>query len=550
MSSGRLSNHRGSHSTLADRARALAVILQEEFGVPFVCCDASTGAPIGATETRELPGGLLTPEAAAHLAKEERVWVTLLPDHRYRLALVLVESGQATLVATGVVAALASAGNEGVEQERLHRWLQAVSDRLRLTAQLQARRRLEEEQGAQLTQVWEALLAIDHLTRRLRIHKEPEKNRERILDAAFGLLSVQALAWVPQDPHAPVQVRGEAGLAPADLRQLVGLLARKQDLTTGRPLLCNQEEAGLWSARFPQVHNALLFAACPTSGRTATDTAQTGWVLALNKRDQGTRRERENGSAVPPTAWPVPFRRTDAAFLTAFVGLLEMHGRTSHRYLDMKDLLVGLTRSLTSALDAKDAYTFGHSERVARIAVELGRELSLQEEELSDIYLAGLLHDVGKIGVRDEILCKAGPLTVEEFEHLKQHVTIGYKILADLKPIRSLLPGVLYHHERFDGKGYPDGLAGEDIPLLARILAVADAYDAMSTRRPYRDAIPYRHVEEILNEGAGVQWDGRVVEAFMRCRSKIFAIRQRGVGESLRQAIDGALRVEESLARV
>src|SRR5262249_40412916 len=139
------------------------------------------------------------------------------------------------------------------------------------------------------------------------------------------------------------------------------------------------------------------------------------------------------------------------------------------------------------------------------------------------------------------------PLTVEEFEHLKQHVTIGYRILTDLKPIRSLLPGVLYHHERYDGKGYPDGLVGEDIPLLARILAVADAYDAMSTRRPYRDAIPYRRVEEILVDGAGTQWDARVVEAFLRCRSKIFTIRQRGVGESLRQAIDGALRTEESI---
>ncbi|HKB37765.1 MAG TPA: HD-GYP domain-containing protein, partial [Gemmataceae bacterium] len=191
-----------------------------------------------------------------------------------------------------------------------------------------------------------------------------------------------------------------------------------------------------------------------------------------------------------------------------------------------------------------------HSERVARIAVELGRELGLQEEELSDIYLTGLLHDVGKIGVHDDILCKASPLTVEEFEHLKQHVIVGYRILADLKPIRSLLPGVLYHHERYDGKGYPDGLVGEDIPLMARILAVADAYDAMSTRRAYRDAIPYRRVEEILTEGAGTQWDQRVVEAFMRCRQKIFAIRQRGIGESLRQALDGALRTEESLPRV
>jgi len=229
-----------------------------------------------------------------------------------------------------------------------------------------------------------------------------------------------------------------------------------------------------------------------------------------------------------------------------FAGLLEMHSRGANRYQDLKELLVGLTRSLTSALDAKDSYTFGHSERVARIAVELGRELGLSGDEVSDIYLTGLLHDVGKIGIRDAVLSKPGPLTPEEFEHIKQHVVIGYKILADLRPIRNLLPGVLYHHERYDGKGYPDGLEGENIPLLARILAVADGYDAMSTARPYRDPMPCRRVEEILLEGAGTQWDKRVIEAFMRCRQKIHAIRQQGVGESLCQAIDGALRTGDS----
>ena len=240
------------------------------------------------------------------------------------------------------------------------------------------------------------------------------------------------------------------------------------------------------------------------------------------------------------------FRRGDVALLTPFVGLLQLHVRSSERYQSLKELLVGLTRSLTAALDAKDSYTYGHSERVARIAVELGRELGMQPDELSDIYLAGLLHDVGKIGVRDAVLAKTEPLTPEEFDHIKQHVTTGYAILSDLRPIRNLLPGVLYHHERYDGKGYPDGLAGEDIPLLACILAVADAYDAMSTTRPYRDAMPCRKVEEILLDGGGKQWDQRIIDAFTRCRQKIHTIRQRGVGDSLQAALDGALRVDQS----
>jgi HD-GYP domain-containing protein (c-di-GMP phosphodiesterase class II) len=262
-----------------------------------------------------------------------------------------------------------------------------------------------------------------------------------------------------------------------------------------------------------------------------------GWVLAVNK--QATR-------DASPLSDALPFRRTDAALLTPFVALLDLHLRSSGRYRDLHELLVGLARSLTSAIDAKDSYTYGHSERVARIAIELGRQLGLQEEELSDVFLAGLLHDIGKIGIRDAVLSKQGALTPEEFAHVKQHVLIGYSILQNLRPIVHLLPGVRNHHERFDGQGYPDGLIGESIPLMARILAVADSYDAMTTSRPYRDALSVQQVEQILVEGANRQWDGRVVEAFMACRRKIHGIRQRGVGDSLRMVLHDVLRAKGS----
>jgi HD-GYP domain-containing protein (c-di-GMP phosphodiesterase class II) len=300
------------------------------------------------------------------------------------------------------------------------------------------------------------------------------------------------------------------------------------------PVICNDFGEVGWANRFPQVTSALAF--------LLTDQGPVGWVIAINKKP-GAGTAAEGSKSRDETTG---FRKSDAAMLTSFVALLELHARGSARYQDLKELLVGLTRSLTAALDAKDSYTYGHSERVARIAVELGREMGLQGDELSDIYLAGLLHDVGKIGIRDSVLGKVETLTPEEFEHIKQHVTIGYAILSDLRPIRNLLPGVLYHHEHWDGNGYPDGLAGEAIPLLARILAVADAYDAMSTNRPYREALPCRKVEEILSRGAGTQWDRRIIDAFARCRQKIHTIRQRGVGDSLQMAIDGALRIDKS----
>ena len=217
--------------------------------------------------------------------------------------------------------------------------------------------------------------------------------------------------------------------------------------------------------------------------------------------------------------------------------------RASGRYQYIKDLLVGLTRSLTAAIDAKDAYTYGHSERVARAAVELGRELGLQEDELSDIYLAGLLHDIGKIGIRDDVLTKRGPLTDEEFKHIQQHA--GHRPPHPGRPPRDLAPAPrrpLPPRALRRRAAIPRACKGDAIPLLARILAVADSFDAMNTSRPYRTAMPPERVDQILRQGAGTQWDPLVIDAYVRCRDRLTAIRQRGLGESLRDALDGALR--------
>src|SRR5262249_4769781 len=125
-----------------------------------------------------------------------------------------------------------------------------------------------------------------------------------------------------------------------------------------------------------------------------------------------------------------------------------------------------------------------------------------------------------------------------------QHPVIGHGILAGVRAISHLLPGVLYHHEQWDGSGYPERLSGEDIPLLARILAVADTFDALNTSRPYRAALAPERVDQVLREGAAIQWDPSVIDAYFRCRSRLVAIRQSGLGESLRNALDGALRKE------
>ncbi len=522
--------------TSTEQANALGVVLRKEFGIPFVFYQATSGAsvadrPVAPTDSWRVSSldpvpAPLPPEEVLRLAADSQPEVSMLADGRYQMTMVFYDAGKPLVVAAGLFIGLA---RNKAESERelawLQQWLQSVSDRLRLTEQYQRQQRALEDQHAQAKTAWESLLALDHVLRRLRIHKEPTSNRQRALETAHSLLGTQTLVWVAKDPLARVQMAGEPCLSELDCRSLAAVLAKNADLQSAGHLLCNNVQSLSWGASFPALEALMAF--------TISDPEAPGWIMALNKRPL-------SADAPPP-----PFRRGDAAILTPFVAVIRMHASASGRYQDMKDLMVGMARSLTSAIDAKDSYTFGHSERVARIGVELGRTLGLTSDELSDIYLSGLLHDVGKIGVRDEVLRKVDKLTAEEFEHVKQHVTMGYTILAELKPIRNLLPGVLYHHERWDGKGYPDGLAGEAIPLLARILAVADAYDAMSTTRPYREALPCREVEDRLTKGAGTQWDAKIVEAFTRSRQKILAIRQRGVGESLRTALDAALRITD-----
>lgn len=171
--------------------------------------------------------------------------------------------------------------------------------------------------------------------------------------------------------------------------------------------------------------------------------------------------------------------------------------------------------AISSTIDAKDEYTKGHSNRVAEYSVIIAREVGMDEEKLSDIRYIALLHDIGKIGVPDAILKKRGRLDDVEYEEMKHHTVAGENILSGVGTIPDLMIGAKYHHERFDGKGYPSGLKGEEIPFIARIIAVADAFDAMTTDRVYRKRLPPDVVMAELEKGKGTQFDPKVVQAFI-----------------------------------
>lgn len=171
--------------------------------------------------------------------------------------------------------------------------------------------------------------------------------------------------------------------------------------------------------------------------------------------------------------------------------------------------------ALITALDAREAYTKGHSVRVAGYAVAMAKQLGLSQAEHQQLYMAALLHDIGKIGVPDSVLLKPGPLSDEEFAVMTTHPDTGARILASVNTLAGILPGIRHHHERHDGKGYPDGLAGDGIPLPARIIALADAYDAMTTDRPYRQGLAPAMAQQELLDKRDRQWSGQVVDAFM-----------------------------------
>jgi HD-GYP domain-containing protein (c-di-GMP phosphodiesterase class II) len=205
----------------------------------------------------------------------------------------------------------------------------------------------------------------------------------------------------------------------------------------------------------------------------------------------------------------------DIQLLEAAAGYVGAFMENSSLYARQKALSLGVLESLTAAIDAKDTYTCGHSQRVAHLSQQLALASGMSIEQAERVRIAGLVHDVGKIGVPEAVLCKSGKLTDEEFDAIKKHPEMGYKILKDLPLLEDILPGVLYHHERWDGRGYPHKIVAEAIPPIARIIALADTFDAMSSNRSYRSAMPRTKVLAEIERCAGSQFDPALAKLFI-----------------------------------
>ncbi|MFO0958973.1 MAG: HD domain-containing protein [Isosphaeraceae bacterium] len=322
---------------------------------------------------------------------------------------------------------------------------------------------------------------MERLIRWLRISDAPERFQRRAVAGLREELGVEVVAWVGAHRQEPIQASSDAH-PEAVLRALAADSPMQPIQVLYRP------------TGDDSIEQAVIVTSEPES--------PSGWLIAINPLN-GRILNRSHFELMQQVALLIGTQRSNARL-----------------YIDLKDMLFGIIKALTSAIDAKDPYTCGHSERVARIAVRLAEQMGISPNQRGDIYLMGLLHDVGKIGIDDQVLKKTSKLTAEEYRLIQSHVQIGVHILADLKKLNHLLPGVgVHHHEAWDGSGIrrPGGRAD---PHGRAILAVGRCLRRDVEHPPYRRLLPNK-IDANFREGAGKQWDPRVVEALFACRGDV-----------------------------
>ena len=362
---------------------------------------------------------------------------------------------------------------------------------------------------------WEPL---ERLARRLSDCEQTEEQVRLMLELVRETTHAESAFWFQETPDGQTRVVAD------------DLLPRPWCESVARDLLAGTDRSrglGIYASidRLPAPGGDLPRPSSVAVVRVSRSMA--AWLVAISFRPE------------------MPLSENDIKVIRLAKRMFLNHRRYFRLSESLRSTLFGLIQGFTTAIDAKDRYTFGHSERVARIGVRLATEMQLAEELVGDIYLAGLLHDIGKIGIRDRVLLKPATLTHQEHEHIQEHPVIGYRILEGIAQFRHLATAVRNHHERFDGGGYPDALRGQETPLIARVLAVADACDAMRSPRPYRGALPVAEIDRILTAGAGSQWDADIIDRFMACRAQVYDICCRNDAESVSANVERYLATDQ-----
>ena len=347
-----------------------------------------------------------------------------------------------------------------------------------------------------LTQSYEELSLLHRISERLKVTQEPEaffRDLCQDLKEVVEVTRVVALWSEGQEPFGVFNMEsssGEVELSETDVYLLWQRTKRASRNSAG--VLIDSNVNGPYRHQWPKTIQSLVAVPIRRGDKII------GVLAALNKINKAD------------------FDSTDIKLLTSVANASGVYLDNLQLYQDLRDLLLGVLRALTSSIDAKDPYTCGHSERVAIISRWLGEALSLSAAQVNNIYLGGLLHDVGKIGVSEAVLGKTGKLVENERDQMCKHPQIGKNILEGIKQMAEVMPAVLTHHERFDGSGYPQGLKGENIPLAGRIVMLADSFDAMTSERTYHKALPWATALSEIRRCRGTQFDPSLSDTFLK----------------------------------
>jgi len=405
---------------------------------------------------------------------------------------------------------------------------------LRLLAEkFQAETKAEEQiemVGTELAQTYEELVLLHRLSTNMKVTEADSNFLQMACDSLTEIVSVEGIAILLEksvDDERHWVIAAGSGLIDID-EQAASILHGRltDDINSGKEALLDSEVDSSfrydWQSRINNIIAVPLFgknkAESHFAGKSNTCNSIMGFMVAINRIGKQD------------------FDSTDVKLFNSVAGGCAVFIENGRLFKDLKELFIGSLKALTSSIDAKDTYTHGHSERVAYISRWIAERLSeqepLEEEQIHKVYLAGLLHEIGKIGIEEAVLRKNGKLTDQEFSRIKKHPSIGAGILREIQQMRDIVPGVLCHHERIDGRGYPNGLSGEKIPLTGKIVGLADSFDAMTSKRTYRNAMTVEQALAEIERGLGSQFDEKLGRIFLESDVyKLWDIIRDGFGE-------------------
>jgi HD-GYP domain-containing protein (c-di-GMP phosphodiesterase class II) len=462
-----------------------------------LCCDGENHGP-----RRVLPGLWLVTSPVSCDRRNDRYNIAIVPTRELCDGEHLNLLCQAARLDRTVVFTMLDGLDLGSESD-----ISRTADLLKLLSRTEgevARRTVMlEEVGQQLGETYEEVHLFHTMIGETSVATTPSRFLSMVVDE---LLRILPFSWIGvrinmdrlnlPEKFSGFMLGGEHEDQPSVLRALGDRLMASSEGRT--PFVVDVEN----DPRFDDVvGGGSSVIVCPVAG----DQGIIGVVYAGKKQAQD-----QTASSI------------DAKLIGAAAEHVSIFLRNASMYENLDAMFLGTVQGMVSAIDAKDPYTCGHSQRVSWLAGELAAHHGLGDSEIRRFKLAGLVHDVGKIGVPESVLRKTGRLTDQEFDWIKQHPDIGARILRDIPQMEDILPAVLYHHERWDGGGYPAGLAGGDIPLIGRFVAIADAFDAMSSNRTYRSARSRDLVREEIRRCSGTQFDPNLVEAFLEIDMREF----------------------------